>query len=59
MYICKLADEPWTYGIQKFSGEEIVGHFYKKELQDINQRESKMKMKMKTKNKKGNKLHAN
>ena len=28
---------PWTYVINDFNGEEIIGTFYEKELQKINQ----------------------
>ena len=30
---------PWTYVINELNGEEIIGTFYKKELQNTNQRE--------------------
>ena len=30
---------PWTYIISDLNGEEIVGRFYEKELQNINQKE--------------------
>ena len=30
---------PWTYVIEGLKGEEIVGKFYKKELQKSNQKE--------------------
>ena len=30
---------PWTYGISDLKGEEIIGTFYKKELQKTNQEE--------------------
>ena len=30
---------PWTYVINDLSGEEIIGTFYEKELQKINQQE--------------------
>ena len=30
---------PWTYVINDFNGEEIVGTFYKKNLQKTNQKE--------------------
>ena len=30
---------PWTYVISDLNGEEIVGMFYKKELQKTNQKE--------------------
>ena len=30
---------PWTYVISDLKGEEIVGTFYKKELQKTNQKE--------------------
>ena len=28
---------PWTYGIHDLNGEEVIGRFYEKELQKINQ----------------------
>ena len=34
---------PWTYVINDFNGEEIVGTFYENELQKTNQKEFKMK----------------
>ena len=30
---------PWTYVINDFNGKEIIGTFYEKELQKINQQE--------------------
>ena len=30
---------PWTYVISHFNGEEIIGTFYEKEQQNINQAE--------------------
>ena len=30
---------PWTYIINDFNGEEIIGTFYEKELQKTNQQE--------------------
>ena len=30
---------PWTYVINDLNGEEIIGKFYKKELQKTNQKE--------------------
>ena len=32
---------PWTYVISDLNGEEIVGSFYEKELQETNQKELK------------------
>ena len=37
--IKKVNTGPWTYTISDLNGEEIVGTFYKKELQKINQKE--------------------
>ena len=37
--IKKVNTGPWTYSISDLNGEEIVGTFYKKELQKINQKE--------------------
>ena len=34
---------PWTYLISDLKGEEIVGTFYKKELQEANQKEFRVK----------------
>ena len=45
---------PWTYVINDFNGEEIIGTFYEKELQKINQQEFRIEKAIK---KKGNKLH--
>ena len=44
---------PWTYVISDFKGEEIVGTFYEKELQKINQKEFRVEKVIK---RKGNKL---
>ena len=33
---------PWTYIINDLNGEEIIGNFYKKELQKTNQQGFKM-----------------
>ena len=32
---------PWTYVINDLNGEEIIGTFYEKELQKINQKEKR------------------
>ena len=45
---------PWTYVISALNGEEIVGRFYKKELQKTYQKEYRVKKVVK---RKGNKLH--
>ena len=45
---------PWTYVINDFNGEEIIGTFYEKELQKTNQEELKIEKVIK---KKGNKLY--
>ena len=45
---------PWTFAISDLTGEEIVGTFYKKELQKTNQEEFKVE---KVTKKKGNKLY--
>ena len=34
---------PWTYVISDLNGEEIMGTFYEKELQEINQTEFRVK----------------
>ena len=44
---------PWTYVINEFNGDEIIGTFYKKELQKIDQQEFRIEKLIK---KKGNKL---
>ena len=45
---------PWTYVISDLNEEEIVGSFYKKELQKTNQKEFRIEKILKTK---GNKLY--
>ena len=45
---------PWTWLINDLNGEEIIGTFYEKELQKINQKEFWME---KTIKRKGNKLY--
>ena len=45
---------PWTYVINDLNGEEIIGTFYEKELQKINQKEFRIE---KTIKRKGNKLY--
>ena len=42
---------PWTYVINDFNDEEIVGTFYKKELHKTNQKEFKMEKVIKRKDK--------
>ena len=44
---------PWTYVISDLNGEEVIGKFYKKELQKINQQEFRIEKAIK---KKGHKL---
>ena len=44
---------PWTYFINDHNGEEIIGTFYGKELQNTNQQEFRMEKIIK---KKGDKL---
>ena len=34
---------PWTYVISDLNGEEIVGSFYEKELQNTNQKNLELK----------------
>ena len=34
---------PWTYFINDLNGKEVVGTFYKKELQKTNQKELELK----------------
>ena len=45
---------PWTYVVNDLNGEEIIGTFYEKELQKINQQEFRTEKVIK---KKGNKLY--
>ena len=45
---------PWTYIISDLNGEEIVGSFYEKELQNTNQKEFRIEKVIK---RKGNKLY--
>ena len=45
---------PWTWVINNLNGEEIIGTFYEKELQKINQEEFRIE---KTIKRKGNKLY--
>ena len=44
----------WTYVINDFNGEEIIGTFYEKELQKTNQEKFRIEKNIK---KKGNKLY--
>ena len=45
----------WTYVISELNGEEIVGTFYKKELQKTNQKEFRVEKVIK---RRGDKLYA-
>ena len=45
---------PWAYIINDLNGEEIIGTFYEKELQNTNQQEFRIEKVVK---KKGNKLY--
>ena len=45
---------PWTYVINDLNGEEIIGTFYEKEMQKINQQEFRIEKVIK---KEGNKLY--
>ena len=45
---------PWTYVVNDVNGEEIIGTFYKKELQNTNQKEFRIEKILK---KKGAKLY--
>ena len=40
---------PWTYVINDLNGEEIIGTFYEKELQKINQKEFRTRKSLKEK----------
>ena len=46
----------WTYVISDLNGEEIVGIFYEKELQKVNEKEFRVEKAIK---RKGDKLYAN
>ena len=45
---------PWTYVLNDLNGQEIVGTFYEKELQETNQKEFRV---AKVIQKKGDKLY--
>ena len=45
---------PWTYVINHLNGEEIIGTFYERDLQKIDQQEFRIEKVIK---KKGNKLY--
>ena len=45
---------PWTYVLNDLNGQEIVGTFYEKELQETNQKEFRVEKVIK---KKGDKLY--
>ena len=45
---------PWTYVINDFNNEEIIGSFYEKELQKTNQKEFRIE---KIRKRKGDKLY--
>ena len=45
---------PWTYNISDLNGEKVIGTFYEKEQQKINQKEFRIEKVIK---KKGNKLY--
>ena len=45
---------PWTYVINDLNGEEIIGTFYEKELQKMNQKEFRIEKGIR---RKGNKLY--
>ena len=45
---------PWTYVINDLNGEEIIGSFYEKELQNTNQKEFRIEKVLK---RKGDKLY--
>ena len=45
---------PWTYVIDDLNGKEIIGTFYEKELQKMNQEEFRIEKVIK---RKGNKIH--
>ena len=55
--VSKIKDTaPWTYAISDLNGEPIAGCFYEKELQKINQQESRIEKVIK---RKGDKLYVN
>ena len=39
MSLKKLKTLPWTYALSDLKGEEIIGTFYEKEFQKINQKD--------------------
>ena len=45
---------PWTYVVNDLNGEEIIGAFYEKELQKVDEQEFRIEKVIK---KKGNKLY--
>ena len=47
---------PWTYVINDLNGEEVIGKFYEKELQKVDQQEFRIEKGIK---KNGDKLYAN
>ena len=54
-FITKIKNRvPWTYVINDLNGEEIIGTFYEKELQGINQQEFRIEKVIK---RKGDKLY--
>ena len=54
IFVVKKSTVPWTYIISDLNGEEIIGSFYEKELQETNQKEFRIEKILKTK---GNKLY--
>ena len=49
MNFCCKNTVPWTYVISDLNGEEIIGSFYEKELQETSQKEFRIEEILKTK----------
>ena len=51
MFVIKKVENtvPWTYVINDLNNEEIIGSFYEKELQKINQKEFRIEKILKRK----------
>ena len=45
----KLKTLPWTYALRDLKGEEIIGTFYEKEFQKINQKDFRVEKVIKRK----------
>ena len=49
MSLKKLKTLPWTYALSDLKGEEIIGTFYEKEFQKINQKDFRVEKVIKRK----------